>query len=723
MTDIPFSKDNHPRIFLFVKVYDIILRTIIKIIVVRENIFMQKVDYKGTKLQTVIVFIVTFFIIMACVYFLSNYQEKQERLKAKYTAESTLHRVEEQLNQYVVESNLIKKLVESGHEVTEKEFNALSKYMQDDKGVIEAHELAKDGVVSQVYPLKGNEEALGLDMLNNPKRKKEARLAKRTGEYTIAGPFELVQGGTGALLFNPIYMEEGGQEDAFWGFSILVINWEKFIEEIELEKLESAGYCYQIWKKDIYTGEKIIIDESSHKGCDDTLEVTCEVPNDTWYFDIVPKNGWLSKPQITFGFFVAVFLALLAAVGYWEFRMRRYRDAKHAQELEKSMQKAQRANEAKTRFLFNMSHDIRTPMNAIIGFSDLLERHLDDKEKVSDYIAKIKSSSSFLLSLINYVLEMSRIESGKAALKIEVGNFEELVDSLKAVFEADIEKKKLCYTCHTDIQHNYIFCDRTKVREVLLNIVSNSMKYTPEGGNISVDITENYLEKERVTSYTFVIEDTGIGMSEEYLPHIFEEFTRERTSTESKVIGTGLGLPIVKSLIELMHGSIHVESEVGKGTRTTIILSFPIATKEDFEKGKEQKEATFLAGLKGRRILLAEDNDLNAEIALTLLEESGFKVDRATDGMQCISILQEKPEEYYDVILMDIQMPNMDGYKTTRLIRQLQNKKANIPIIAMTANAFDEDKQKALDAGMNGHIAKPIDTKILFQTLEQILRN
>lgn len=684
---------------------------------------MQKVDYKGTKLQTAIVFIAVFFIIMACVYFLSNYQEKQERLKAKYTAESTLHRVEEQLNQYVVESNLIKKLVESGHEVTEAEFDALSKYMQDDKGVIEAHELAKDGVVSQVYPLKSNEEALGLDMLNNPKRKKEARLAKRTGEYTIAGPFELVQGGTGALLFNPIYMKEGGQEDSFWGFSILVINWEKFIQEIELEKLESAGYYYQIWKKDIYTGEKIIIDESSQEGCDDTLEVTCKVPNDTWYFDIVPKNGWISKPQIIFGFFVAIFLALLAAVGYWQFRIRRYKDEKHAKELEKSMQKAQRANEAKTRFLFNMSHDIRTPMNAIIGFSDLLERHLDDKEKAADYIAKIKSSSSFLLSLINYVLEMSRIESGKATLKIEVGYFEELVDSLKAIFQTDIEKKNLCYTCHTDIQHEYVFCDRTKVREVLLNIVSNSMKYTPEGGSISVDITENYLEKERVTSYTFVIEDTGIGMSEEYLPHIFEEFTRERTSTESKVIGTGLGLPIVKSLIELMHGSIHVESKVGKGTRTTVNLSFPIATKEEFEKGKERQEANFLIGLTGKRILLAEDNDLNAEIAVTLLEESGFSVDRVADGKQCISNLQEKPERYYDVILMDIQMPNMDGYKTTKLIRRLQNKRAEIPIVAMTANAFDEDKQKALDSGMNGHIAKPIDTKILFQILENILRN
>ena len=693
------------------------------IIGIRENIFMQKTNYKGTKFQTAIVFVVVFFIIMACVYFLSNYQEKQERLKAKYTAESTLHRVEEQLNQYVVESNLIKKLVESGHKVTAKEFNSLSKYMQDDKHVIEAHELARDGVVSQVYPLKGNAEALGLDMLNNPQRKKEARLAKRSGEYTIAGPYELVQGGTGALLFNPIYMEEGGKEDSFWGFSILVINWEKFIEEIELDKLESAGYCYQIWKKDIYTGQKIIIDESRERTLQDTLEVTCEVPNDTWYFDIVPKNGWLSIPQIIFGFFVAAFLALLTAVGYWQFWVRHYKDEKHALELEQSMQKAQRANEAKTRFLFNMSHDIRTPMNAIIGFSDLLERHLDDKEKVADYISKIKSSSSFLLSLINYVLEMSRIESGKATLKIEVGCFEELIDSLKAVFEADIEKKKLCYTCHTDIRHNYVFCDRTKVREALLNIVSNSMKYTPEGGNISVNITENYLEKERVTSYTFVITDTGIGMSEEYLPHIFEEFTRERTSTESKVIGTGLGLPIVKSLIELMHGSIHVESKVGQGTKTTITLSFPIATKEDFEKGKEQKEANFLAGLKGRRILLAEDNDLNAEIAVTLLEESGFKVDWVTDGMKCISTLQEKPEGYYDVILMDIQMPNMDGYKAAKLIRHLQNTKADIPIIAMTANAFDEDKQKALDAGMNAHISKPIDIKILFQTLEQILRN
>ena len=682
----------------------------------------QKVKDNRINMQTAFVFVAVFSIIMLCVYFLSRYQEKQEQLKASYTAESTLHRVEEQLNQYVVESNLVKKLVESGHEVTKEEFRLLSKFMQDDKCVIEAHELAKDGIVSQVYPLKGNEQALGLDMLNNPQRKKEARLAKQSKEYTIAGPYELVQGGTGALLFNPIYMEKGGQDDNFWGFSILVINWEKFIEEIELDKLESAGYYYQIWKKDIYTGEKVIIDKSSETDSTNMLEVTCKVPNDTWYFDIVPKNGWISRPQIVFSFFVAIILALFTAIGYWQFRMRRYKDEQHALELEKSAKKAQMANEAKTRFLFNMSHDIRTPMNAIIGFSDLLEKHMDEKERVSDYIAKIKASSTFLLSLINYVLEMSRIESGKATLKIEAGNFQELQASLQAVFEADIQKKNLQYTCNVNIEHNYVFWDSTKVREVLLNIISNSIKYTPEGGRISMDITEDSSDSKRVTSYQFVIEDTGIGMSEEYLPHIFEEFTRERTSTESQVIGTGLGLPIVKSLITLMHGTIHVESKVGKGTKTTILLSFPIATEEEFEKSKKQTEAKFINGLKNRRLLIAEDNDLNAEIAVTLLEECGYRVERVEDGIQCVSAVQEKPPYYYDAILMDIQMPHMNGYEATKAIRHLENEKANIPIIAMTANAFDEDKQKALDAGMTAHIAKPIDTNVLFKTLEQILR-
>ena len=371
-----------------------------------------------------------------------------------------------------------------------------------------------------------------------------------------------------------------------------------------------------------------------------------------------------------------------------------------------------------------MSHDIRTPMNAIIGFADLLEKHLDDKKRVIDYISKIKHSSSFLLSLINYVLEMARIESGKATLKTETGDLKNLVNTLNDVFEPSIEEKKLQYTCNLKVENPYVHCDKTKLREILLNVISNSIKYTPEGGSVTVDITEEGHDAEKkVSFYRFTIEDTGIGMSKEYLPHIFEEFSRENTSTESKVIGTGLGLPIVKSLVDLMGGTIEVSSEVTVGTKTIIILPFLVSEEECKNAVQEQQESTkLLALLMGKRILLAEDNELNAEIAITILEEEGLKVEWAEDGIKCLEMLKKVPEDYYDMILMDIQMPNMDGYRTTEEIRSLPDKRAQIPIVAMTANVFDEDKKKAYEAGMNGYIAKPIDTKAIFSTLGEILQ-
>ena len=267
-------------------------------------------------------------------------------------------------------------------------------------------------------------------------------------------------------------------------------------------------------------------------------------------------------------------------------------------------------------------------------------------------------------------------------------------------------------------------CDKTKLREILLNVISNSIKYTPEGGSVTVDITEEGHDAEKkVSFYRFTIEDTGIGMSKEYLPHIFEEFSRENTSTESKVIGTGLGLPIVKSLVDLMGGTIEVSSEVTVGTKTIIILPFLVSEEECKNAVQEQQESTkLLALLMGKRILLAEDNELNAEIAITILEEEGLKVEWAEDGIKCLEMLKKVPEDYYDMILMDIQMPNMDGYRTTEEIRSLPDKRAQIPIVAMTANVFDEDKKKAYEAGMNGYIAKPIDTKAIFSTLGEILQ-
>ncbi len=681
----------------------------------------KKKDIKIIRIRAELVFLVTLLLVFGCTFLVNQNQQKREKLKAAYTAESTISRIEVQLNRYLAESDLVKKSIEEGLTISDKQFATLSRLMQDEDNIIKVHEIAKDGIVSQIYPMEGNEDVIGLNLIENPERKTEARLTRDSGEYTIAGPFELVQGGNGVLLFDPVYRMDDKGCKKFWGFSILVIDWQKFIKKMDLDQLENAGYHYQIWKKGT-DDEKIVIAQCDNLQETDTLEVACTVPNDTWYFEIVPENGWVTMTQKLWGLLISVLTAFIVMIIYLQFKMRRYRDALHEKELEKAVLEAKNANEAKTRFLFNMSHDIRTPMNAIIGFSELLEKHIDEKDKAIDYLGKIKSSSNFLLSLINYVLEMARIESGKLALKKEVGCVTELIESLTDVFEPGVKKKFITYSCETDIQHKYVIGDETKVREIFINIIGNSVKYTPEGGKISVSVKEEPFEKENYIAYRIIVEDNGIGMSKEYLPHIFEEFSREHTSTESKVTGTGLGLPIVKSLIDMMGGTIEVESQLGCGTKMNVVLPFELASEKQILEEKQKEKEKISDSILGKRVLLAEDNELNAEIAMTVLKENGLKAERAANGKQCMEMLKKMPEDYYDMILMDIQMPEMDGYEATKRIRNLDDARADIPIVAMTANAFEEDRQKALESGMNAHVSKPVDMNMLFKVMAQILK-
>ena len=677
---------------------------------------------KQIRIYCLVVGIISFFIVSVCGQLLNRNTVNEEKMRAAFTAETTVNRIKSQLNRYLDVSEFFQNIIGSGHQMDSKEFQALSQMISDDSQIIKVIEQAPDGVVKDIYPLKGNEAAFGIDMLNNPARKYEANLAMKSGQYTIAGPYELNQGGLGSLLFEPIYITDKSGEKSFWGFSILVLDWNRFLEELELDKLTDASYCYQMWKKDGNSGKKTIIAQGGdaiHKGA---VQIGCKVPNNTWYFEIIPHTGWVTVKQQALVFLVAISIAVLATAICYLMLHRKQREKLYTEEIRKSAEKARKANEAKTRFLFNMSHDIRTPMNAIVGFSGLLEKSIHDEKKSLDYIKKIRVSSDILLTIINQVLEMARIESGKITLSSESVNIREMVEAMNTVFESSLTKKSLEYQCSLNVVHDQILCDKTKMEEIILNVVSNSIKYTNPHGKITVSIDELDSEDEKNANYKVVVEDNGIGMSQDYLPHIFEEFSREHTSTETRVAGTGLGLPIVKSLVDRMGGTIEVESEEGKGTRFIMKFSFPVSLENQVREKEKQNIPDITEKLEGKRILLAEDNELNAEIAETVLVEAGIEVKRVEDGLQCIEELKKMPENYYDVILMDVQMPNMDGYTATQRIRDLDDSRAEIPIIAMTANAYDEDRRKAQEAGMDGFLAKPLDVDEMMRLLGKITK-
>lgn len=403
-------------------------------------------------------------------------------------------------------------------------------------------------------------------------------------------------------------------------------------------------------------------------------------------------------------------------------------------QLEKALLQANEANEAKSAFLSNMSHDIRTPMNAIVGFTTLALTHVDNRRQVEEYLKKIMTSGNHLLSLINDVLDMSRIESGKIQLEEKPYNLLDILEGLQSILQVDVDAKqlKLCMDI-VDVQDEEVYCDKLRLNQLLLNLLSNAVKYTNAGGTVSLRLAEKPGAPAGSANYEFYVKDTGIGMSEEFLSHIFEPFERERNSTISGIQGTGLGMAITKNIVNMMNGSINVKSEQNVGTEIRVALTFRLCSEEEESQAVKKKQPV-VDGEKQRdirkkkvnlhtgRILLAEDIEINQEIAVTILEEAGYQTEVAGNGQIAVDMLKQSKPGYYQLVLMDIQMPEMNGYEATKAIRRLENKElASIPIIAMSANAFEEDRQEALKCGMNGHIAKPIDVTKLFDTLDEIL--
>ena len=393
---------------------------------------------------------------------------------------------------------------------------------------------------------------------------------------------------------------------------------------------------------------------------------------------------------------------------------------KYKEQMEQAVAEAEEANKAKSTFLFNMSHDIRTPLNSIIGFTELEMQHPDDRVKVAEYRKKVMLASHQLLDILNNILEMSRIENNRVVIEEELTYTKDFFNTWTSVFDGAITKKNLHVTTDCGIIHPYLYVDKTHLSEVYMNVLSNAIKYTPEGGSISLTAREFPGDEPGTCIVEAKVRDTGIGMSEEFLDEIYDRFSRARTSSQCGIQGTGLGMSIAKELITMMHGTIDVKSKLGEGTEVTFRL--PHRYGEDPHPDRQEFTPNKL-DFKGKRILLAEDIDVNALLAIEILSLHGFEVDRARDGVECVDMLVHSPADYYDLILMDIQMPNLDGYDATTKIRKLNDPgRSGIPIIAMTANAFKEDQQRALAVGMDAHIAKPIQINHMLATIGRFLR-
>ena len=591
---------------------------------------------------------------------------------------------------------------------------------------IQSIQIAPDGVVTEIYPEDGN-EAGKIDLIYDKERGKISCYARDNDVITMQGPFSLKQGGTGIAVRNPVYVEQKNGERTFWGFTIVIIRVPDIFAD-SIKSLTDFSYEYKLSKSIAPWDETYEEVYGSVVEMIDPVTYTFELGDSQWVLEVMPENGWNSNEKLyrLWGYGLLIVLLLTGFV-FMIMLLHRTQESENTvvelnKKLQKALEQAKTASVEKSNFLFNMSHDIRTPMNAVIGMTSLIRHDAGNKDKVIEYADKIDISSQHLLGIINDILDMSKIEAGKTVFKYDDFSILNFIQKINNLFHSQIDEKKQTLTTKKNIRHEWVNGDQLHLMQIFNNLLSNAVKYTQEGGEIQFLVEECETNSSVYAKYRFLVRDNGIGMSADFKDKIFDAFTRAENSVTNKIQGTGLGMAITRNLVEAMGGTIDVESELGQGSCFEVLIELRIA--EDRTVALAAQEETDEQDgniLQGMRFLCAEDNELNAEILTELLKIEGAECTICENGEEVLKAFEQSAPGDYDMILMDVQMPVMNGYEATKAIRRSSHELAKaIPIIAMTANAFSEDIQHSLAAGMNAHVSKPVEMKVLEKTIRSI---
>lgn len=682
------------------------------------NRMMQK-----HRLLPLLIIVMGFIVAGSMALLLKHDAEEDARAKLELNAKIYTGRLAEDIKTGIDVTNTLEQVLING-DGRINDFPRIAKSMQAD--YIQSIQLAPAGIVTEIYPAEGNEEGLGNLIDRKDARGISSRYARDNDVIITQGPFDLLQGGSGMAVRNPVYLEQANGQKTFWGFTIVILRVPELFAGT-VAALSELGYDYRLSKTVSPTDPRFQEVYSCGAALPDNAPAyTFEVGDSKWRLELALNSAAAHTRNIYLlpGLVLVIFILLAVVTGFVIRRNEYLDEQKHRQAMEEALRAAEAANNAKTRFLNNMSHDIRTPMNAIIGFTDIALRQQPQAE-VRSCLEKIKQSSSYLMSLINDVLDISRIESGKIECRPVPVDITEVIDTVVAVANGFMENRNIELIVNRNCPSNpYVMADPLRIRDVLINILSNAVKFTKDGGKITFTTFTKPGKDDRYFFGCYRIADTGVGMSEEFLKHkLFDEFTQESADARTNYKGTGLGMAITKRYVELMGGTITVESKQGVGSTFTVEL--PLVWTDAVPASPNDREQPKTVSLQGVPVLLAEDNDLNAEITTMLLEKEGMVVTRAADGQQAVEIFKNAPAGAFAVILMDIMMPKLDGYGAAQAIRTLAGRAdgRTIPIIALSANVFAEDIEASKKAGMDAHLSKPLEVGKLIAAISQLYKS